>query len=43
MNIKKTIIGALLLFIAVPSFAQRTENVHGVYTYTVGEIGRAHV
>ena len=37
MNIKKTIIGALLLFIAVPSFAQRTENVHGVYTYTVGE------
>ena len=37
MNIKKTIIGALLLFIAAPSFAQRTENVHGVFTYTVGE------
>lgn len=37
MKIKKTIIGALLLFIAAPSFAQRTENVHGVYTYTVGE------
>ena len=27
----------MLLFIAAPSFAQRTENVHGVYTYTVGE------
>lgn len=37
MNFKKTIIGALLLFIAAPSFAQRTENVHGVFTYTVGE------
>ena len=37
MKIKETIIGALLLFIAAPSFAQRTENVHGVFTYTVGE------
>ena len=37
MNIKGIIIGALLLFVVTPSFAQRTENVHGVYTYTVGE------
>ena len=37
MNIKEIIIGALLLFVVTPSFAQRTENVHGVYTYTVGE------